>query len=68
MCNTFQDLPCLQETADNTERYIQCVQKVLEVMSTSLDKSLNPFKIIRKKFLQICLWDISYVRSFVAFN
>jgi hypothetical protein len=41
---------------------IQCVrkvavhlQKVLELMSTSICTDLNPFNFIRKHFLQICL-------------
>jgi hypothetical protein len=42
--------------------YIQCVQKVavhlqklLEVMFTSVDTGLNAFNFIRKRFLQICV-------------
>ena len=42
--------------------FVQCVQKVaarlqklLEVMSTSVYTDLNPFNFIRKHFLQICL-------------
>jgi hypothetical protein len=60
--NTFQDLPRLRETTDNTERYIQYfwkvtvhLQKVLEVMSTSVYTGLNPFSFIRKHFLHICV-------------
>jgi len=53
---------------------IQCVrkvaahlQKVLEVMSTSIYTGLNPFNFIRKHFLQIFLWNVSYVRSYCSF-
>jgi hypothetical protein len=28
----------------------------------------GPFNFIRKHFLQICLWDVSYVRSYCSFN
>jgi hypothetical protein len=42
--------------------YIQCflkvavrIQKVLEVVSTSVYTGLNPFNFIRKRFLQICI-------------
>jgi hypothetical protein len=31
------------------------LQKLLEVMSTSVYTGLNPFNFIRKHFLQICL-------------
>jgi len=41
--------------------------KVLEVMSTSVCTGLNPFYYIRKHFLQICLWDVSYIRSYCSF-
>jgi hypothetical protein len=54
--------------------YRECVRKVamhlhkmLEVMSTSVYTGLNPFNFIRKHFLQICLWDVSYVRSYCSF-
>jgi len=43
------------------------LQKVLEVMSTSIYTGLNPFRFIRKHFLQICLWDVSYVRRYCSF-
>jgi hypothetical protein len=53
---------------------IECVrkvavhlQKVLEVMSTSVYTGLNPFNLIRKHFLQICLWDVSYEHSYCSF-
>jgi hypothetical protein len=43
-------------------RVIQCVQtvavrlqKVLEVISTSVDTGLNPFNFVHKHFLQICV-------------
>jgi hypothetical protein len=36
-------------------------------MSTSVDTGLNPFNFIRKHFLQICLWDVSNVRSYCNF-
>ena len=36
----------------------------LEVMSTSVYTGLSPFNFIRKHFLQICFWDVSYVCSF----
>jgi hypothetical protein len=35
-------------------------------MSTSVDTGLNPFNFIRKHILQICLWDVSYVRSYCS--
>jgi hypothetical protein len=45
---------------------IQCIrkvavhlQKVLEVMSTSVDTRLNPFNFIRKHFLQICIREVA---------
>jgi hypothetical protein len=40
---------------------------VLEVISTSVYTDLHPFNFIRKHFLQICLWDVSYVRSYCGF-
>jgi hypothetical protein len=57
--------------------YVQCVrtvavhlQKVLEVMSTSVCTGLNPFNFIRRHFLQICvrkvavhLWKVLEVMS-----
>jgi hypothetical protein len=56
------------------ETIIQCVrkvavhlQKVLEVMSNSVHTGLNPFNFIRKHFLQICLLDVSCVRSYFSF-
>jgi hypothetical protein len=56
------------------KKQIQCVQKVaallwkvLEVTSTSVYTGLNPFNFIRKHFLQICLWYVSYVRSYCSF-
>jgi hypothetical protein len=46
----------------NFSFYIQCfrkvavhLQKVLEVMSTSVETGLNTFNFIRKHFLQICV-------------
>jgi hypothetical protein len=54
--------------------HIQCVrkvavhlQKVLEVMSTRVYTGLNPFNFIPKHFLQICLWEVSYERSYYSF-
>jgi hypothetical protein len=41
--------------------------KVLELMSTSVYTGLNPFNFIRKHFLQICLLDVSYERSYCSF-
>ena len=38
-----------------------------EVMSTSVYTGLNPFNFILKQFLKICLWDVSYVRSYFSF-
>jgi hypothetical protein len=53
---------------------IQCVrkvavhlQKVLEVMSTSVYIGLNQTNFIRKHFMPICLWDVSYERSYCSF-
>ena len=43
------------------------LQKLLEVMSTSVYTGLNPFNFIRKHFLQICLWDVSYIRNYCSF-
>jgi hypothetical protein len=43
------------------------LQRVLEVMSTSVYTGLKPFNFIRKQFLQICLWDVSYVRTYCSF-
>jgi hypothetical protein len=34
-------------------------------MSTSVYTGLNPFNFIRKHFLQICLWGVSYVRGYL---
>ena len=36
-------------------------------MSTSVYTGLNPFNFIRKQFLQVSLWDVSYVRSYCSF-
>jgi hypothetical protein len=36
-------------------------------MSTSVYTGLYPFNFIRKHFLQICLWDVSYERSYSSF-
>jgi hypothetical protein len=36
-------------------------------MSTSVDTGLNPFNFILKHSLQICLWDVSNVRSYCSF-
>jgi hypothetical protein len=56
-------------------KIIQCVrkvtvhlQKVLEVMSTSIHTGLNLCNFIRKHFLQICSWDVSYKRSYCSIN
>jgi hypothetical protein len=35
-------------------------------MSTNVYTDLNPFKFIQKHFLQIYLWDISYVHVFAV--
>jgi hypothetical protein len=35
-------------------------------MSTSVYTGLNPFNFIRKHFLQIYLWDVSYERSYCS--
>jgi hypothetical protein len=37
-------------------------------MSTSVYTGLNPFNFIRKHFLQIWLWGVSYVRSYCRFK
>ena len=39
----------------------------LEVTSTSVYTGLNPFNFIRILFLQICLWDVSYVCCYCSF-
>jgi hypothetical protein len=38
------------------------------VMSTSIYTGLKPFNFIRKHFLQMCLWDVSYERSYCRFK
>ena len=45
----------------------RCALMVLEVMSTSVYTGLNLFNLIHKYFLQICLWDVSYARSYCSF-
>jgi hypothetical protein len=35
------------------------LQKVLEVISTSVSTGLNPFNFIQKHFLQICVWKVA---------
>jgi hypothetical protein len=54
---------------------VQCVrkvavhlQKVLVVMSTSVHTGLNPMNFIRRHFLQICMWDVSFERSYCSFK
>jgi hypothetical protein len=54
---------------------VQCVrkvavhlQKVLVVMSTSVHTGLNPINFIRRHFLQMCMWDVSFERSYCSFN
>jgi hypothetical protein len=54
---------------------VQCIrkvavllQKVLEVMSTTVYTRLNPFNLTCKNFLNICLWDVSYERSYCCFK
>jgi hypothetical protein len=37
-------------------------------MSTSFYTGLEEFNFIRSHFLQICLLDVSYVRSYCSFN
>jgi hypothetical protein len=37
-------------------------------MSTSVYTGLNPFNFILGHFLQIYLWDVSYVRSYCSFE
>jgi hypothetical protein len=37
-------------------------------MYTSVYTGLKPFNFIRKHFQQICLWDVSYVRSYCGFK
>jgi hypothetical protein len=39
----------------------------LQVMSTSVYTGLSQFNFIRKHFLQICLRDVSYERSYCSF-
>jgi hypothetical protein len=55
-----QILQCIQKVTVH-------LQKVLEVMSTSVYTGLNLFNFIRKHFLQICLWDASYECSYCSF-
>jgi hypothetical protein len=71
ICLLIRNLPILIE---NITTEVQCVrkvavhlQKLLEVMSTSVYTGLNPFNFIRKHFLQICLWDVFYVRIYRSF-
>jgi hypothetical protein len=43
------------------------LQKVLEVTSTNVYTGLNQFNFIRKRFLQICFWNVSYEHSYCSF-
>jgi hypothetical protein len=48
----FWDIQCVWKAAVH-------LQKVLEVMSTSVYTGLNPLNFIRKHFLQICIWNVA---------
>jgi hypothetical protein len=38
------------------------------MIPTSVYTGLNPFNFIRKHSVQICLWDVSYERSYCSFR
>jgi hypothetical protein len=65
--DTVTQLSCMVSIVQCVRKVAVHLQKVLEVMSTSVYTGLNPFNFIRKHFLQICLRDVSYVRSYRSF-